>query len=215
MVSQKKIVRIIQGLYNNTKCQVIHNSSLSPLFNVGTGVRQGCLLSPLIFSLVIDWIMKTSMTPPRGIQWTLSSKLEDLDFADDVSLLSHLFQHIQLKTESLQTVARSTGLELNIKKTKCLRINAQHDSPVMLEGNSIQDVDSFTYLGSIVSKTGGADEDIRSRIGKARHAFVTLRPIWKSNNISLKTKIRIFETNVKSVLLYGSETWKQTKKNRA
>lgn len=137
----------------------------------------------------------------------IKTKRSCLDFADDVSLLLHLFQHMQQKTESLQTVARSTGLEINTTKTKCLRINAQNDSPL------IQDVDSFTYLGSIVIKTGGADQDIKSRIGKARHAFVTLRAIWKSSNINLKTKIRIFEKNVKSFLLYGSETWKQTKKN--
>ena len=60
-----KIVNTIQGLYKNTKCQVIHQSALSPSFNVDTGVRQGCLLSPLIFSVVIDWIMRTSMSPPR------------------------------------------------------------------------------------------------------------------------------------------------------
>ncbi|XP_053395750.1 uncharacterized protein LOC128555937 [Mercenaria mercenaria] len=78
-----KIVRVIQGLYKITKCQVIHNSALSPSFSVQTGVRRGCLLSPLIFSVFIDWIMKTSMTPPRGIQWTLSAKLGDIDFADD------------------------------------------------------------------------------------------------------------------------------------
>ena len=52
-----------------------------------------------------------------------------------------------------------------------------------------------------------------ARLGKARHAFITLRPIWRSRNISGKTKLRIFETNVKSVLLYGSETWKQTKES--
>ena len=70
----EKIVNIMQSLYDNTKCQVIHNSSLSLSFEVVTGVRQGCMLSPVIFKLVIDWIMKTSMDPPKGIQWTLTSK---------------------------------------------------------------------------------------------------------------------------------------------
>ena len=53
-----KIVNIIQGLYKKTKCQVIHQSALSPSFNGDTGVRQGCLFSPPppIFSVVIDWI---------------------------------------------------------------------------------------------------------------------------------------------------------------
>jgi hypothetical protein len=153
------------------------------------------------------------MTPPRSIQWSLTAKLEDLDFADNLSLLSNKFQQIQLKTSALYNTAKSTGLEINTSKTKSLRINTQNNSAIKLDSQSIEDVNQFTYLGSIVSKNGGADNDIKSRFGKVRHAFVTLRPLWKNKNISQKTKLRIFETNVKSVLLYGSETWKQTKKN--
>ena len=68
-------------------------------------------------------------------------------------------------------------------------------------------------MGSVVSKDGGTDEDVKSRINKARHAFNTLRPIWNSSALSLHNKIRIFNTNVKCVLLYGSETWRSIKSN--
>ena len=165
----------------------------------------------MIFSIVIDWVMRTTVDKPRGIRWTLTQHLEDLDFADDIGLLSHTHKHIQEKTERLQTIASCTGLEINTKKTKTLRINAAQDTPVTLGGKAIEDVAQFTYLGSIVSKTGGTEEDIRARIGKARHAFVTLKPIWKSRAITLKTKLRLFNSNVKTVLLYGSETWRHTK----
>src|ERR1700753_2667348 len=84
-----KIVNIIRSLYTNTRYRVIHNSDLTESFEVKTGVRQGCLLSLLLFSLVIDWVMKSAMSPPRGIQWNIMQKLEDLDFADDICLLSH------------------------------------------------------------------------------------------------------------------------------
>ncbi|XP_045208942.1 uncharacterized protein LOC123560851 [Mercenaria mercenaria] len=116
--------------------------------------------------------------------------------------------HIQQKTEKLQEVARSTGLEVNVNKTKCLRINPGSMQGIHIEGQAIEDVDTFTYLGSIVSKTGGTEEDIKARIGKARHAFATLRPVWKNHKIHLKTKIRLFNTNVKTVFLYGAETWR-------
>ena len=53
-----------------------------------------------------------------------------------------------------------------------------------------------------------AQKDIKARLGKARTAFSILRPIWKSNLCSLKTKIKLFNSNVKSVLLYGSECWR-------
>ena len=65
----------------------------------------------------------------------------------------------------------------------------------------------------MVSKDGGTHEDIECRMNKARHAFNTLRPMWRSTGLSLHKKIRIFNTNVKSVLLYGAETWRVTKTN--
>ena len=64
-------------------------------------------------------------------------------------------------------------------------------------GGPIEEVDEFIYLGSVVSKKGGTDEDIQARIGKARRAFVMLRPIWRSTALTTKPKLRIFESNVK------------------
>ncbi len=60
------------------------------------------------------------------------------------------------------------------------------------------------------SINGGTDEDVIARIGKSRTAFNMLSKIWKAKNLSLKTKLKIFNSNVKSILLYGSETWKIT-----
>ena len=109
-------------------------------------------------------------------------------------------------------MARSTGLEINVNKTKCLRINHGNTQSIQMDGRAIEDVDSFTYLGSMVSKTGGTEEDVKARIGKARHAFAMLRPVWKNANIHHLTKIRLFNSNVKTVLLYGAETWRRTQR---
>ena len=81
----------------------------------------------------------------------------------------------------------------------------------MLRDESIEDVESFVYLGSKVTKDGGTTQDVAQRIQKANGAFVQLYPVWRNNNISITTKLRIFHSNVKSVLLYGSETWKVAK----
>lgn len=71
---------------------------------------------------------------------------------------------------------------------------------------------SFTYLGSVINNTGETDEHVLARIGKARNAFNILANIRRSREITTATKIRIFNSNVKSVLLYGSETWRMTEK---
>jgi hypothetical protein len=61
-----------------------------------------------------------------------------------------------------------------------------------------------------VSKTGGTEEDVSSRDKKANGVFVQLYPVWRNHNISKRVKIRIFNRNVNSVLLYACETWKTT-----
>jgi hypothetical protein len=103
-----------------------------------------------------------------------------------------------------------TGLVINVKKTKALRVNTSKTDPFTLRGESIEDVDSLIYLGSIVAKYGGVVQDVSQRIRKANGAFVQLYPVWKNSKISTRTKLRIFRSNVKSVL-YGSETWKVIK----
>jgi hypothetical protein len=62
----------------------------------------------------------------------------------------------------------------------------------------------------MVTKDGGSETDVNIRIIKAKGAFALLRPLWRSKEISRNTKLRIFNTNIKSVLLYGCETWKIT-----
>ena len=79
-------------------------------------------------------------------------------------------------------------------------------------GEVLEQVSAFTYLGSLITTSGGTEEDVEARCRKAQVAFSILRPIWRSKFTSLWTKIRIFNSNMKSVLLYGSETWRLTKK---
>ena len=69
---------------------------------------------------------------------------------------------------------------------------------------------SFTYLGSVVDIQGGTEADVKARIGKARAAFLQLKNVWSTKDLTLQTKIKIFNSNVKPVLLYGSETWRTT-----
>ncbi len=140
--------------------------------------------------------------------WT---KLDDLDFADDLALLSHQHQQMQDKTSELEISSAQVGLKIHPGKTKLLKINTANNSPITLGGKELEEVEVFTYLGSIVNKHGGTDADVKARLGKARVVFLQLKNIWSARAITTHTKIRIFNSNVKPVLLYGSETWRTTK----
>ncbi|XP_068726503.1 uncharacterized protein [Montipora capricornis] len=100
-------------------------------------------------------------------------QLEDIDYTDDIALISQRHTDMKEKLLKLDEEARKTGLKINVKKTK----------------------------------KGGTDQDIRIQVGKAAGVFNTLRPI--------NTKLRIYNSNVKSVLLYGCETWRVLKSSMA
>ena len=122
-----------------------------------TGVRQGCILSPTVFLIVFDAVMQNvNQDRWRGIQWGLVNRLEDLDFADNLCLLSESHGNVQTQLEDLTNKAEKAGLIINVKKMKALRINTSKTDSFTLRDESIEDVDSFTYLGSVVAKNGGA-----------------------------------------------------------
>lgn len=208
----RHLIDLIKETYRGYMCRLVHEDCVSEPFPVTAGVRQGCILSPLMFLVVIDAVMhNVNRDRRRGIRWGLVDRLEDLDFADDLCLLSEAHSEMQTKLGDLTKEAGKVGLAINIKKTKALRVNTTKKEPFMLGNESIEDVESFVYLGSKVTKDGGTTQDVAQRIQKANGAFVQLYPVWRNNNISTKTKLRIFRSNVKSVLLYGSETWRVAK----
>jgi hypothetical protein len=118
---------------------------------------------------------------------------------------------MQTKLEDLTNEAEKIGFIIIVKKMKALRINTSKTDPFTFRGESIEDVDSFTYLGSVVARDGGAVQEVSQRIRKANGVFVQLYPMWKNSRITTRTKLRIFCSNVKLVVLYGSETWKEMK----
>ena len=199
---------IIKSYYDGYTCSV-GNSDI--MFQVKTGVRQGCVLSTLLFNLVIDWVLsRTTEDQKRGIRWTLYSTLEDLDYADDLALVAHTHHHIQEKTDRLTTFAAQVGLRVNTKKTEVMTLNTNNPNPVKLGNDDLQYVDRFTYLGSIITTKGGADEDIKNRLNKARNAFRMLNSVWRSSQYSYITKLKLYKCCVISTLLYGAECWRIT-----
>ncbi|XP_048772952.2 uncharacterized protein LOC125678500 [Ostrea edulis] len=117
---------------------------------------------------------------------------------------------MQDKTSLLAATSVKLGLKPNERKTKIMKINAKSKQPIKIRDTILEEVEEFTYLGIIVSVNGGTDADVKTRINRARVIFNILGKVWNAKNISRNTKIKIFNSNVKSVLLYGAETWRTT-----
>ena len=115
---------------------------------------------------------------------------------------------MQHQATSLEEIAKQTGLLINPQKTKTMRINTTQTDKLTIRDTEVEHVEQFTYLGSIINITGGTDEDIKARKRKAQQAFAMLKSVWRSTTLRISTKLRL-NSNVTSVLLYGSETWRE------
>ncbi|VDO66379.1 unnamed protein product [Schistosoma margrebowiei] len=93
-------------------------------------------------------------------------QLDDLDFADDLDLLLHTKQRMQEKTTSVAAPSAGLGLNIHKRKSKILKYNTAINNPITHDGEDLEDVKTFTYLGSIIDEYGGSDADVEARIGK-------------------------------------------------
>ena len=115
--------------------------------------------------------------------------------------MAHTLKDMKEKLAELKTEGEKVGLKINANKTKELRVNCLKQEELTIGETVIDRVDEFQYLGSVITKNGGTDEDIKQRLKKANIAFMQLREIWKSQQLRRQTKLRIFETYSYSLAL--------------
>ncbi|MCP4493478.1 MAG: hypothetical protein GY820_40160, partial [Gammaproteobacteria bacterium] len=183
-----QIVSLIEGMYTNTIAKVITDDGLTEAFLILAGVIQEDTLAPYLFIIVIDYIMRTTLKG-RDIGFTLhprksrrypAVKISDVDFADDLALITDSVAEAQKFLDSLEQAASSIGLHLNDDKTKYMEINVKDDdnqSITAASGESIKLVQDFVYLGSRMSSS---EKDFMVRKAKAWAACHQMKKIWKS-----------------------------------
>lgn len=205
-------INIFRNLYTNSRCCVKTENGTTDFFTIETGVRQGCILSPFLFLLAIDYIMKNSMSDQNfGIGWINQRKLTDLDFADDIALLAESSSQLKEMTTALEQEAAKVGLMISDTKTKLMRVGEeQHNTPVHVGCKPVEFVEHFNYLGSMVDADGGTDRDVQSRIGRATAVFQKMRSVWSTSAISTSLKVKLFNAIVIPTAIYACESWKAT-----
>ncbi|CAH1239246.1 OIT3 [Branchiostoma lanceolatum] len=208
-----KIISLIQELYTDTTSCVRVGTNLSDWFKLLSGVRQGCVLAPTLFNIAIDHVM--SRTVGRGMCGTTYGEhtFSDMDYADDVALLAELLEALVSTLEIFSAESQTLGLEVSWLKTKLQSLSDFLDPPTCppINGESVEVVQRFNYLGSVITLDCKSDQDVKRRLGIASAAFASLDRVWRSKHLSRTVKLKIYNTLVLSVLLYGAESWTLTK----
>ena len=198
----------MRNMNEGCECCVRTSQGQTDFFTVDSGVRQGDSLSPLLFNIVLDYVMKKTEAAGNGINWNAGRKLRDLDYADDICLLSSDIGDMRQMTEALVSEASKVGLRVNTRKTEIMKSRIEENGAVEIEGNAMREVEKFVYLGCEIRKDGDIRDEVGIRIGKAGTAFRTMSNVWNEDGISVKTKLKLLNSIVMSVLMYGCESWK-------
>ncbi|VDO56294.1 unnamed protein product [Schistosoma margrebowiei] len=115
---------------------------------------------------------KSTSEGKHGLKWAAQKQLDDLDFADNLALLWHTHGQMQMKTTNLTAISAAVGISMHSGKSKILKYNTQNTNPVTFDGETLEEVESFTCLGSIDDEQGRSDAYEKERISKARSTFL-------------------------------------------
>ncbi|KAL4153967.1 hypothetical protein QTP88_001800 [Uroleucon formosanum] len=205
-----KIVSLIGASINQKNIKVkIANTTSQPV-RVTTGLRQGDALSPVLFNLVQEKIVR-EMNVSEGIalgQITIGF----LAYADDIALLGDDIETINRLGKKLIKAAEKVGLTVNDDKTEYLTVsrnsrNYRLGQHIELEGHIFKKVSQFKYLGSIITQDNELKTEVSSRIQLANKGYYGLEKVLKSRTLSKNLKIRMYMTLLRPIVMYGSETW--------
>lgn len=188
-------------------CAVRTNYGLTEWFNIKSGVRQGCVLSPLLFIIYMDQITKEAN--PN------SEEINELLFADDQCLLHEDEEQLQDHIQKLDEACTKYDMRISTEKTETMvinRISTVHN--IKINDMSLKQVREFKYLGSLFTEDGNMTREIDARIQKANHVNYQLTPILKHQHVPIETKRQLINTIFLPTLCYQAQTWTISKRQQ-
>ena len=223
-----KLLSVISSFHNNMKGTVNYDGATSEPFDIHSGVKQGCVLAPtlfsIFFSMMLSYAFNTSTegvflhTRADGKLFNLARLraktkvrhvvIREMLFADDAALVTHTMEDLQQLIDKLSHACKEFGLTIRIKKTKVMGQGIVSPPSINIDNVTLDAVDSFTYLGSTIESNLSLDAEINTRIAKAAAVMSKLnRRVWQNNNLTQMTKPCVYQACVLSTLLYSSEAW--------
>ena len=194
---------LLRNLYAGQEAAVRTGHETTDWFQVGKGVRQGCILSPCLFNLYAEYIMRNTglQEAQAGIK-VARRNINNLRYADDTTLMAESEEVLKTLLRKVQEKSEKAAFKLNIQKTKIMALG-----PITSWETDGETVSDFILGGTKITADGDCSHEIERHLLLGRKVMTNLVSILKSRDITLPTKFRLVKAMVFPVVMYGCESW--------
>ena len=196
---------LLRNMYAGQEATLRIGHGTTHWFQIGKGIHEGCLLSPCLFSLYAEYIMRNAglNEAQAGIK-IARRNFNNLRYAGNTTLIAESEEELESLLMKVKEESEKAGLKLNIQKTKIMT-----SSPItswQIEAAEMEAVTDFIFLGSKITADGDCSHKTKRRLLLGRKAMTNLDSIFKSRDITLPTKVRVVKAMVFLVIMYECES---------
>ena len=195
----------LRNLYAGQEAIVRTGHRKTDWFQIGKGVRQGCIFSPCLFNLYAEYIMRNA-----GLEQALAGikiagrNINNLRYADDTTLMAESEEELKSLLMKVKEESEKVGLKLNIQKTK-ITVSGPLTS-WEIDGETLETVSDFIVLGSKITADSDCSHEIKRRLLLGSKVVTNLESIFKSRDITLPTNVCLVKA-VFPVVMCGCASW--------
>ena len=206
----KKLIRMIKMTMEQAEAKVMVDGEIGETFLLKRGVRQGDALSATLFNIALNKVLE-KLTEADNI---IYKSRQICAYADDIVLISRNLKYLKEMFIHIEQEGKKTGLEINQNKTKYMHITTteerRNNNDLVIGTYTFENVVNFEYLGTLITQNNKISEDIKRRIIIGNRAYFANLKLIKSKLLTRKTKLKIYKTLIRPVVVYGAETWNLT-----
>ena len=195
---------LLRNLYAGQEATIRTGHGTTDWFQIGKGGRQGCILSPCLFNLYAEYIMRnTGLQEAQAGIMIARRNIYYLRYADDTTLMAESEEELKSLLMKVKGESENVGLKLNIQKTKIMA-----SGPITSWEIDVETVSDFIFFfGSKITADGDCSHEIKRCLLLGRKVMTNLDSIFKSRDITLPTKVCLVKAMVFHVVMYGCESW--------
>ena len=196
---------LLRNLYAGQEATVRTGHGTADWFQIGKGVCQGCILSPCLFNLYVEYIMRNAGLDEAQAGIKIEGRnINNLRYADDTTLMAESEEELKSLLMKVKEESEKVGLKLSSQKTKIMAF-----SPITsweIDGERVETVSDLIFLGSEITADGDCSHEIKRHLLLGRKVMTNLDSIFKSRDITLPTKVCLVKAMVFPVVMYGCES---------